>query len=558
MKPFLDHLSDADLLALEGDIDQLERATARESLAVYAGLHIPAEVERDDLPRLQTRPLAERYIPAAHHRLICDLLERVETGEIKRLLITAPPGSAKSTYCSVLLPAWYLGKHPQHCVIQASHTSDLASRFGRRARNTVASDVHQQVFGSGVAKDSRAAGEWETEAGGEYFAVGVGGAATGRRGDLVVLDDLIRGRADADSKTVKDATWEWYRADLRTRMKPDARLVYITTRWSEDDPAGRILPPSSIGKTGWVTARDGEQWYVLTLCAVIETEFQRANDPLKRNLGDILWPQWFTRAMLDQERESQGPRNWAALYQGSPRPDGGSILKPEWWRAWESPELPKIEFIVQVYDTAFEEGEENAYSARTTWGIFRHTDTLERGGEPGKPLHSYTKLRACVLLLDAWRDKVEFPELKAEAMRAYAERIKLGGVDRVLVERKASGHSLIHELRRAGLPAREANPKWVSRSKRARGYAAQIPLEDGCVFYPCVKDRKTGLWRPYSWVTPVIDECASYPDGEYNDTGDTVAHTLIWLRHHYHLELTDEEDEEDESRYKRKDERRVM
>ena len=506
-----------------------QRRQARNSLAVYAGLHIPAEIERDDLPALHELPIAARYIPAEHHRLLIEKLEAVERGEIKRLLVAMPPGSAKSSYASMIFPAWYLGRHPEQSIIAASQTQELADRFGRRARNLVASRIHGDVFGSGLAPDQRAAGHWETAVGGEYHATGVQPFA-GRRGDGVICDDLLRGRKDADSKTVRNSVWEWYLSDIRPRLKPSAWIVMIGTRWHEDDVAGRILPPESIGKSGWVTAKDGEQWYVLSLAAVIETAEERDNDPLGREIGDILWPGWFTPEMLEQERKTQGRRNWSALYQQKPRPNEGAILKRADWRRWPHEKPPKCEYVVSVYDTAFEEGEENDYTARTTWGVFWHEE--ERPAEIqalqaklGKPLVSG---RYCCVLLERFKDRVEFPKLRELAVRHYKEFKP----DRVLIEKKASGHSLIQELRRARVPV---SPLKADRSKLARAHAASAVLESGCVFY-----------MPRKWADEVMDECEAFPAGEHDDIVDTCVHAWIWLRRTFHLQLRDEQDEDDE------------
>ena len=435
-----------------------------------------------------------------------------------------------STYCSHLFPSWYLGKHPAFNVIQGSQTDDLAHRFGRRARNTFASELHHKVFNVGVASDSRAAGSWETEKGGEYFATGVQPFA-GRRAELLCIDDAIRGQEDADSQNVLDKIWNWYVHDAWPRLKPHGKQVIVSTRWSEGDIIGRIIPKTFAGKTGWVKGKDGEMWYVLCLKAVIETEEDAANDPLGRKVDEILWPEWFTREMMDTAKVKAGIRGWAGQYQQMPRPEGGAILLSNWWREWKQ-ELPKVEYVIQVYDTAFEEGEENSYSARTTWGIFSHTDTLQK-----KDGLNVERTRYCCILLEAWRSKCEFTELRDEAKRGY----KRYRPDRVLIEKRASGHSLLQELRRAGLPVRPANPKWMGRSKRARAYAAQTVLEDGCVFYPC-KFRE-GTWTPYSWALPVVDEVAGYPDGEFTDYADTAIHAWLWLRQHWHLKLTDEDED---------------
>ncbi len=517
---------------------ELEFRRAKNSLAIYAALQIPQDVEEDEtevdesLERyrgMEKLSMAARYVPADHHRLLIDKLEKVEQGKIKRLMIFEPPGSAKSTYGSVIYPSWYLGKHPKDCVIQGSYNSDLADRFGRRARNTFASPVHKKVFGNGLAKDSKAAGEWTTEQGGEYFAFGMKTGVTGRRADGVIIDDPLKGRKEADSKSERDRVWDTYIADVRTRMKPGAWIVYIATRWHEDDPAGRILPKTWNGESGWVTARDGERWYVLCLPAVIETEDEARKDPLKRAVGDILWPEWFTPEMFAQEKIIQGSRNWNALYQQKPKPDEGAILKRLWWKAWNERDLPKVEYVVQVYDTAFEEDDEADESARTTWGIFQHTTVREVAG------HKVSQTRYCCLLMEAWHDRVEFPELKAEA-KAANRKFK---PDLILIEKKASGHSLIQELKRAGLPIRRIE---VDRSKLSRAYAAQIVLEDGCVWYPASKQ----------WPQEVIDLCAraTFIKGDPGlDVPDTCVHAWNWLRRKYHLQLSDDDEPEDDSRY---------
>lgn len=517
--------------------EQLELAEARESLAVYAGLHIPSDVEEDDLPRLSELPLPARYVPAQHHRLIIERLECLERGYVeengervpfKRLMILAPPGSAKSTYVTTLFPAWYLGRHPRNCVICASQVQQLADRFGRRARNLVAGPVHRRVFGSGLAADQRAAGQWETEQGGEYYATGAQPFA-GRRADIALCDDLLRGREDADSKNVRDSIWEWILGDLRPRLKPGAALVYVTTRWDPDDPAGRILPKKWKGESGWVTAQDGEQWYVLCLVAVIETEEERDKDPLHRDVGEIIWPEWFTPEMLAQEKRSQGSRNWNALYQQKPRPDEGSIIKAHWWRKWPHKTPPECEYVISVYDTAFEEGEEDDYTARTTWGIFFHEDEPDDKRRRGPAVGRY-----CMILLGRLKRKLEFPELRQEAWDDY----RVTKPDRVLIEKKVSGHSLLQELRRKGVPVM---PVAADKSKLARAHAATPVFEQDCVFVMTEKDDKE---RARAWAQEVIDDCAAATfrrgDGG-NDLGDTVVNACLYLRNTFHLNLRDEE-----------------
>lgn len=265
------------------------------------------------------------YEPARHHELIIAELEAIARGEIDRLALFLPPGSAKSTYGSVLFPPWYLARRPDAAIIAASHTAELAERWGRKVRNLIAE--HSLELGISVAGDNKAAGRWETSAGGEYFAAGVGGAIAGRRADLAVIDDPVRSREDADSKKVRDAQWDWYKFDLLTRLKPGAAIVLIQTRWHEDDLAGRIL------------SEEGDRWRVISL--PMEAE---GNDPLGRSPGDPLWPEWFTDQMrADAKRDA---RVWSALYQQRPVPDDGAYFLRDWLRPVE--QLPPLETL-RVY-----------------------------------------------------------------------------------------------------------------------------------------------------------------------------------------------------------------
>lgn len=271
-------------------------------------------------------------VPAEHHRLLIAELEAVERGDTPRLMIFMPPGSAKSTYASVLFPPWFLGRNPQKSIITASYGQRLSARFGKRCRNIVASPGYKRVFGFGLAADSSAKDEWEVAPGGEFTASSVDGAVTGRRGDLILVDDPIKGRAEADSEVVRDTAWEWWKSDLRTRVKPGGAMVLIMTRWHEDDIAGRILPADYDGQSGEIVGRDGELWRVISIRAEAE-----AGDPLGRAPGDWLWPEWFRNGMLAHEKVVQGPRNWSALYQQRPAPDDGDFFRREWLRWYDEP-----------------------------------------------------------------------------------------------------------------------------------------------------------------------------------------------------------------------------
>lgn len=279
----------------------LARKRARESFSHYCAYRLP-----DDMRMAQ------------HHVLLTEALNKVEQGECDRLLVMMPPGSAKSTYGSVYFPEYFVGRNPQLSVIAASHTAELAERFGRRVRNGVDDDAFRALFPqTTLAADSTAAGRWGTCHGGEYTAVGVGGSITGRRGDLIVVDDPVRSREDADSERVREKTWDWWTNDLLTRLKPHGRIVVIMTRWHEDDLAGRLLE------------REPQRWTVIKL-PMIAGE----NDPLGREPGDRLWTEWFTEEMVRQAQRD--PRSWISLYQQEPRPVEGAEFKRSWITRYNS------------------------------------------------------------------------------------------------------------------------------------------------------------------------------------------------------------------------------
>ena len=437
------------------------------------------------------------YKPARHHRVIIDKLEAVERGEIKRLMLFLPPGSAKSTYASVLFAAWYLGRNPDKQVIAASHTAELAETFGRRVRNLVGSTDYRAVFpDSHLSPDSQAAGRWDMDEGGGYFAVGVGGSVTGRRADVAILDDVVRSREDADSETVRGKTWEWYKADLRTRLKPQGSIVLIMTRWHSDDLAGRLLKDQMDG---------GDQWDVVSL----QMEAGEG-DPLGRKPGELLWPEWFTPDMVKQAKRDS--RNWAALYQQSPTLDGGNILKAHWWKRWpEDKKLPVCDHVFLSWDTAYSEAgyKGNAHSAYLAFGVFWHE----------------AEDRHCLILLKAWHGQVDYPELRRKAKDADKDLEP----DAHLIEKKASGISLVQDMRRIpGVRVRTYQP---DRDKVTRAYSVQAMLESGQVYAP---DRR--------WADNVIEHVSQFPNGAppSADLTDCLTQALIYLRNGYWVEHPDD------------------
>jgi predicted phage terminase large subunit-like protein len=291
------------------------------------------------------------FIPAKHHQLIIEHLEALERGDITRLMISTPPGAAKSTYCSLLFPAWFMGRNPKSNIIFATHTQEFSERWGRKVRNMVASQDFKETFGFSLADDSQAAGRWENSQGGDYFATSVGGAVTGRRGDIVLCDDLLRGREDADSETIRAKQWAWWVDDLSTRLKPNSKQLVIATRWREDDVLGRILD------------REGDKWKVINL----EMECTKEDDPLGRKVGERLWPEWFTDEMV--ERAKMDNRGWQCLYQGNPTPAGGTEFKRTWLEYYDTPPDRKNITTLMVVDPANDKSKRADYTAIWVIGV---------------------------------------------------------------------------------------------------------------------------------------------------------------------------------------------
>ncbi len=272
-------------------------------------------------------------VPAAHHRLLLARLQAVADGTIDRLMVLMPPGSAKSTYSSVLFPVWWFTRHPTTSVIAASHTADLAKHFARQARALISENAPR--LGYDLAGGERAAAQWTTSGRGQYFATGVRGPITGRRADLAIIDDPIRSLTDAESARHRNHLWEWYRSDLVTRLKPRARVVIVMARWHPDDLAGRLLD------------QQAADWTVLRLPALAE-----AGDPMGRNPGAPLWPEWEDEAALLRKRTQVGERVWSALFQQAPRPAVGSLFTVSQINVTTAPPVMEGGVVVRAWDLA--------------------------------------------------------------------------------------------------------------------------------------------------------------------------------------------------------------
>ena len=476
---------------------------APQEIREKAFLIIKNQKEKQEVSGAQTSVLKfaqhmyNGYSTPAHVQLIAKSLEALERDEFDRLAIFMPPRHGKSMLCSEMFPAWFLGRNPKNFVIQSTYAQELADDFGRKVRNHVKSEEFTKVFpNTTLREDSTSAKRFHTVQGGTYSAVGAGGAITGRGAHLLIIDDPIKGREDAESQVQRRNLIEWYKSVAFTRLMPGGKVIIIQTRWHEEDLAG------------WVLENEPGAWKVLDLPAV--------NDN-----GDALWPEAYPIEKLKKIQSTVGERVWQSLYQQKPSAEQGQILKRDWWCVWEKKRLPACHTIVQSWDTAFSAKETADYSARTTWGVFTHID------EEGRD-------QACIILLELWRNRVEYPELRKEAQQSFFD----WKPDVVLVEKRASGQSLLQDLRRAGVPVKEFTP---DRDKVSRAHVVASMLETGLVFV-----------LNEAWVDDLIQECASFPYGKHDDLVDTTTQAWQLIRDNYLVShpLDPEDEEWDDKPYR--------
>ena len=423
------------------------------------------------------------YQTPAHIQLLAHKLEEVERGNIKRLAIFMPPRHGKSQLTSQFFPAWYLGRNPSKFVIATTYAQDLADDFGRSVRNQIQDEDYNRIFNDcTLSKDSSSVRRFHTTGSGVYYAVGAGGAITGRGAHLLLIDDPIKGREDADSDAMRSNLIDWYRSTAYSRLMPGGSIILIQTRWHEDDLAGWILRETS-----------HEPWEVIELPAVLD---EKASKILKRPKGQALWPEAYDKKRLEEIKKTAGSREWNSLYMQRPSAEEGNILKRYWWKEWKEDNPPECNYILQSWDTAYTVKSTSDYSAVTTWGIFEHNGIQN------------------AILLSARRERWEFPELKAEAINLYNEFKP----DVVLIEAKASGWSLIQELQRAGIPITPFNPK--KADKKTRAHSVTPLFESGRVWYPSSK----------YWAEDVINQCAQFPSSNYDDLVDSTTQALMRLR----------------------------
>ena len=437
------------------------------------------------------------FIEGPHHKIMAEAFEKVARGELKRLIINMPPRHTKSEFASYLLPAWFLGKYPEKKIIQTAHTAELAVGFGRKVRNLVNSDDFKDVFPNvSLQSDSKAAGRWNTNKGGEYFAIGVGGAVTGKGADLLIIDDPHSEQEGASADpAVFNKTYEWYSSGPRQRLQPGGAIVMVMTRWNQKDLTGQVLDAS-------VKRGGSDQWEIIELPAIMPS-------------GKPLWGAFWKLEELEALRAELPTSKWMAQYQQDPTSEEGALVKREWWQVWEGRNPPDCEFIIQSWDTAFMKNNRADYSACTTWGVFY------REGEDGY-------LAPNLILLDAYKERLEFPDLKRRAMDKYREFKP----DAFIVEAKAAGMPLIFELRAMGIPVQEYTPS-RGNDKISRVNAVSDLFASGVVWCPETR-----------WGEEVIEEFAGFPNMEHDDLVDSSTQALLRFRQGGFIPIdSDEEDE---------------
>ena len=435
------------------------------------------------------------FVQGYHHKIYAEKLDRVAKGGLKRLIVNMPPRHTKSEFASHLFPAFFMGRHPKAKLIQTTHTGELSIRFGRKTKNLLESDEYAKVFpGVHLAADSKAAGRWESNHGGEYFAAGVGGAITGRGADLLIIDDP-HSEQDALSPTVLDSHYEWYTSGPRQRLQPGGSIVLVMTRWSVKDLTGKLLEAQAKDELT-------DQWEVVEFPAIL-------NDK-------PMWGNFWDMDGLNKVKASIPLTKWQAQWMQAPTSEEGAIIKREWWRTWEDEDIPKLQYVIQSYDTAYSKKETADYSAITTWGVFEPE-------EDSKPN---------LILLDAKRGRWNFPELKKKAMEEY----KYWEPEAVLIEAKASGLPLTHELQKSGIPVINYTPS-RGNDKHSRVNSVAPLFESGAIWAPNKK-----------FAEEVIEECAAFPFGDNDDYVDSTTQALMRYRQGYFVSLDD--DFEDEKKLK--------
>jgi predicted phage terminase large subunit-like protein len=496
-------MSDADIEALLQNFDKFDAAEQQEILEIADTLaeRKKSASARNDLIEF-CKAMQPDYKVGKHHRILADLLMQLAEGRQDRVCVNIPPRHGKSQLVSIYFPAWFIGRHPNKKVLMVSHTTDLAVDFGRKVRNLIDTDTYRKIFPTvTLAADSKSAGRWNTNVGGEYFACGVGSALAGRGADLLLVDDphneqdIINGNFD-----VFDKAYEWFTYGARTRLMPGGRVAIIQTRWHLDDLTGRVLKDMSLNEAA-------DQYEVVEFPAILEVKKDG------KVTEKALWPEFFDLDALSRTKASMPLFQWNAQYQQNPTAEEAALVKREWWKIWKKEDPPSCEYIIMSLDAAAESHNRADFTALTTWGVFFN--------EEASAYH--------IILLNSIKRRVEFPELKRLAYEEYEE----WEPDSFIVEKKSSGVALYQELRRMGVMVQEFTPHRGTGDKMARLNSVADIVQSGLVWVPETR-----------WAEELVEEVAGFPFVSHDDLVDATVMVLMRFRQGGFIRLPTDEPED--------------
>ena len=446
------------------------------------------ELAKRILARKRLLPFVERfnpdYLAGWVHKDICQRLEKfseqVANKESPRLMLFMPPRHGKSTLASVAFPAWHLGRHPNHEFISCSYSGSLAMNFSRKVRQLLREPVYKNVFEKArLDKDSQSIESWQTTQGGGYVAAGVGGGITGKGAHVMVIDDPVKNREDAESDNNRDATWDWYTSTAYTRLSPGGGILVILTRWHDDDLAGRLLKQAEEG---------ADQWEVIKYPAIAEV------DETFRKYGESLHPERYNVDALEQIRKAIGPRDWSALYQQNPVSDEGDYFSRDMIRYYEDEDIEYAQLNYYcAWDLAIGQRDRNDYSVGIVVGVDEYDN---------------------LFVVDVVRGKYDGFELVEQILDLYETwRPGIVGIERGHIE-MALGPFLQKRTRERGLSeAYFKDLKVGRRDKEARARAIQGRMQQGMVYFP--KDAV--------WTGTMVAELLRFPNGAHDDQVDALA-----------------------------------
>ena len=473
------------------------------------------------------KAMQDDYTVGRHHRLLGNLLMEIERGCAydeeglpldntgkDRICVNIPPRHGKSQLVSIYFPAWFLGRNPDKKVMMVSHTTDLAVDFGRKVRNLISTPDYQKIFPTvKLAVDSKSAGRWNTSAGGEYYACGIGSSIAGRGAHLLLIDDphseqdVLNGNFD-----VFDRAYEWFTYGARTRLMPGGRVAIVQTRWHMDDLTGRVVRDMAHNE-------QADQYEIVEFPAILEVENEVVEKKGRKKVTRMetvekpLWPEFFNLDALARTKASMPLFQWNAQYQQNPTAEEAALIKREWWKEWTEEKPPECEYLIMSLDAAAESHNRADYTAITTWGVFMNEEE-----------DCY-----CIILLNSIKKRVEFPELKKLAQEEYEE----WEPDAFIVEKKSNGTPLYQELRRTGVMVQEYTPHRGTGDKTARLNSVADIVSAGLVWVPQTR-----------WAEELVEEVAGFPFMPHDDLVDSMVMALMRFRQGGFVSLpTDEPDE---------------